>query len=256
MARPPVHADRAEVLRRLGEAVRRVEERAVEARPGRARPAGTGWPGADAALPGGGLAFGAVHEWLGLAPTDGGAAPARPEWTPPLLVLAHLAACVSRLDDGPPRRTVWVGRRVWPTGDALARSGLLEWAVLLDPPDSGSRAWATDAALRCPGIVVVADGSGATTASTRRFQLAAESGGALGLLARPPAESKRISAAFTRWVVARRAGERLGWRIALLRCRGAPAAPGLAWETEFVDDRVVALPADVPDRRGAAAAAS
>lgn len=254
MLEPTPHAGRAEVLRRLEEAIRGVE------RAGGDRPSGvrTGWPGIDAVLPGGGLAFGSVHEWLGVAPPVSASHPRTPpEWTPPLLLLAHLADCASSGVGAPRRRTVWVGRRVWPSGDALARFGLLERALLLDPPDSSSRVWAIDAALRCSGIVVVADGSGASMAASRRFQLAAESGGALGLLARPPGETKRLSAASTRWLVAARPreGSALAWTVTPVRCRSAPL-PEHSWGLEYADDRVVALPADVPDRRGAASAAS
>lgn len=254
MLEPTPHAGRAEVLHRLEEAIRGVERAGT----GGDRPCGVraGWPGIDAALPGG-LAFGSVHEWLGVAPAVSAPRRAAPEWTPPLLILAHLAERASRAADGPRRHTVWVGRRVWLTGDALVRAGLLERALLLDPPDAGSRAWGIDAALRCPGVVVVADGSGVTMAASRRFQLAAESGGALGLLARPPAETKRLSAAATRWLVAARPreGSALAWTVTPLRCRGAPLS-GRSWGLEYADDRVVALAADVPDRRGAASAAS
>ena len=57
--------------------------------------------------------------------------------------------------------------------------------------------WAIDLA-RCTAVAaVVADGS--RLAATRRLQLAAESGSALVLCARPPEEIDHLSAATTRW---------------------------------------------------------
>jgi protein ImuA len=79
-----------------------------------------------------------------------------------------------------------------------------------------------DQALRCSGIAaVVADGSGMTPITSRRLQLAAESGKALALIARPPWEAEEPSYAATRWEVrARGGGELQQWDINLIGCRG------------------------------------
>jgi protein ImuA len=70
--------------------------------------------------------------------------------------------------------------------------------------------------------VVVADGSRLTLNETRRLQLAAEAGGALGLLLRPAHEIQELSAARTRWRVgpALSADSDQRWTVDLLRCKG------------------------------------
>ena len=130
---------------------------------------------------------------------------------------------------------VWIGRRCWPhwTAEADALGG----TILLDPPDEASRVWAVDLALRCPAIgAVVADASGFTMPVTRRLQLAAGQGGALGLLARPPWERKELSAAATRWrvepVISDQDGPR--WAVELLRCKGMqPTSHARRWVVEL-----------------------
>ncbi|MEL6430215.1 MAG: hypothetical protein AAFU73_17410 [Planctomycetota bacterium] len=126
---------------------------------------------------------------------------------------------------------------------ANARSALVERSLFVDPPDDGQRLWTIDAALRCPDVTaVVADGARLGMAATRRLQLAASGAngrGALALLARPPSELGEISAAATRWVIARAParGHAPRWRARLLRVKGAQLfrgartarAPGNAW---------------------------
>ncbi|MEZ6015570.1 MAG: hypothetical protein R3F49_10680 [Planctomycetota bacterium] len=67
---------------------------------------------------------------------------------------------------------------------------------------------------------MVADASGFDMAATRRLALAANTGEALALLARPPHEAGALSAAATRWQVTR-AGDSLAprWRLTLLRAK-------------------------------------
>ncbi|QDU65879.1 ImuA family protein [Engelhardtia mirabilis] len=127
----------------------RVLERGAE-RPERP-PLATGWPGVDRLLGqgaggevGGGLARGAVHEWLGLdtprlahgagaESTRGG----KVGWTPPLFLLAHLAwralTAQGELEASGARDerwVLWIGRRVWPYPRTLTREGgLLECAA-------------------------------------------------------------------------------------------------------------------------------
>ncbi len=141
----------------------------------------------------------------------------------------------------------WIGKSVWPYLPALARSlpgvsFLLERCLFIDPPNEQLRWWAIDVALRCRsegGIAVVGDGRGMSMAMSRRLQLAAEAGSGLGLLARPAAERGSISAARTRWLVARRGGWQTAgalsargegreqhprWMVELLRYKNAPAS--------------------------------
>ncbi len=212
----------------------------------------TGWPTVDRAL-GGGLVRGVLHEWYGLAPpAQPGASPSTPRLTeaPPLFVLIHLARRALARPDAP-REVLWVGRRVWPYSPTLTNR-LLARSVFVDPPDRAAHLAAVDVALRSPALAaVVADGAGVNLAITRRWQLAAEQGGALVLLARPPDERATISAAATRWLVRRvvdptapRAVRGVAiapprWSLHLLRARGVGVATTFASEAE--GDRGLAL---------------
>jgi hypothetical protein len=153
-----------------------------------------------------------IHEWFGGDRAGRG-------WAPPLGILLHLAL---RSLEGSPGCVVWVGRRCWPYPRVLNRAGL-QRSIFVDPPDGASRLWTIDLAARCPGVAaVVADGSGLDMAATRRLQLAAESGSALVLCARPPDEVDHLSAASTRWRVrcAPSADTTPRWIVELLRCKG------------------------------------
>ncbi|MEM9382592.1 MAG: hypothetical protein AAGB93_21750 [Planctomycetota bacterium] len=114
------------------------------------------------------------------------------------------------------------------SADAFTAEGgdLFSRSLFVDPPDAALRLWAIDTALRCGGVTaVVADGSRLGMAATRRLQLAAASADTLVLTARPPSEAGEISAATTRWTVARAPndGENAGpsWSATLLRAKGA-----------------------------------
>jgi len=220
----------------------------------------TGWREVDILIDGG-LSFGAVHEWLGLDLRPRGR-----HWTPALSVLAHLVlqshADADQNEQGRQRWTIWIGRTVWPYPPALARgrSDRVARTLFIDPPDPGARLWAIDVALRCPGVVVVADGSRFDMPATRRLQLSAEQGGSIALLARPPDEVSRLSAAATRWRVDGCADEsgRQRWAISLLRGKGALAAgaTGRMWLVERSDDGgLVAVPPEIRDRSCAPARA-
>lgn len=220
----------------------------------------TGWPAVDGVLAPanafadespemvspalGGLACGAIHEWLGLADADvvpagtpkSGSSVVGERWVPPMSILIHLATQMftSAAPSGGGSffglPTIWwIGKTVWPYLPALARSFqtasesahengaepfsltwpvLLERCIFIDPPSNQLRWWAIDVALRCQseaGLMVIADAHGLSMANSRRLQLAAEAGSALGLLARPATERGSISAARTRWLVQRHA---------------------------------------------------
>jgi protein ImuA len=158
---------------------------------------------------------------------------ARAAWAPPLTILTTIALRASAQTGD---LLVWVGRRCWPMpavlGPAMARS------LLVDPEGDEARFWTIDQALRCPGVgAVVADATRLDMAGSRRLQLAAEAGGAIGLLARPLWERTVISAADTRWLVspqqAPAAARTPRWSLELLRCKGAPlTARGSRWIVE------------------------
>lgn len=224
------------------------------------------------------LPFGETHEWF-TTPS-----PTPTDWSPPLLTLVHLAhqATHRALGIGEGARwTVWVGRRVWPYGHALVQRGTatqtLSRSLFIDAPECGSRLWSIDAALRCPGTVVVADASRLDTAGSRRLQLAAEAGGSIGLFARPPQELGWISLASTRWVVSPCVAPGFGlvlgdlehrpegrchdwrgrWTVRLVRRKGMPAMDSHQWTVERCEDGgLVAVSPDVGDRSRAAVAAS
>ena len=98
----------------------------VFGRPSRA--VSSGWPSIDrvtgSTSGAAGLVRGCVHEWFGV----GGADPALAdrstrEWSPPLLLLTHLArrAASDAAARSAPASVVWIGRRVWPYPGAVAR---------------------------------------------------------------------------------------------------------------------------------------
>jgi protein ImuA len=236
---------------------RRLER--LRARLDRSERAGTGgvlplpFAGIERALPGGGLARGALHELCG-APEQAAVAGFA------AVLLGRLAA------DG---HVAWIG-----PCDALYGPGLLELG--LDPArlivvrtrGRDARLWVLEEALRSPGLVAaLAEVDRLTLTQSRRLQLAAEARGVTGFLLRPPAAGQVPSAAFTRWRIEALAGAGDGrpahrglgppcWRVELFRCRGGrPGSWRVAWHAgnwhEIADP--VALAAEPVDRPAARA---
>jgi len=241
------------ILKALAERIHSVEARST----GAFRTVPTGLDAIDRALPHGGLRAGAVHEWFGVEGTAD--APPRASWTPPLILLIHLARQASRHGAA----VLWVGRHVWPSVHSLTENGgsLLAASLFADPADAGARLWTVDAALRCPGTVVIADGSRMNAASSRRLQLAAEAGGSLGLLARPMQESRELSVAATRWTVVRTGagGQEQRWSICLVRSKGVDAmvTQERSWMVERMSSGgIVVVSPDLDVRLDAAPAAA
>lgn len=202
----------------------------------------------DSAMPHGGLARSAVHEWIGVDEPEPASSdepttskqlhtrrPAsrsiqRPySWSPPLTLLVQIAR-QSLIGPDNLAHVIWIGQPIWPYAPSLAHDpqqsqsqSLLAASLFVQAETVRERVWAADLALRsrCAASVIV-DGSGFDLSATRRLQLAAEAGGALCLLARPPWERHVLSAANTRWAVrccpsfttTRR------WTVELLRCKG------------------------------------
>lgn len=163
----------------------------------------------DDALPGGGLAAGAVHEVMGSA--AGG-----------------FAAMLAGRFAGPALWCVMEHARTELYGPGLAAFGLdTRRLVVARCPSRQDMLWAMEEGLRDPALAVVVgepDRAIALTAS-RRLQLAAETGGVTGLVLRHGAEDGALSpsAVFSRWRAdSLPALTALGtrWRIELLRCRG------------------------------------
>jgi len=198
----------------------------------------TGIEPIDSALPGRGLGLGMTHEWILEASFASGDAWG---WRAPLILMAFLAAQRGGL-------VVLIGRRCWPSAWTLGSVGLdLSDCILAHPRDDDQRLWAIDQSLRCPGVgAVIADASGLDMGASRRLQLAAEAGGVLGLLARPPSEMKSLSAAATRWVVSPRVSgsKRVSWNVSLRRCKagalwsGARAGAVREWTLEWRENRL------------------
>jgi protein ImuA len=173
----------------------------------------------DQHLPSGGLARAAVHEVLA---ADPGAAAGFCA-----LALARASGSGNGAANG---AVMWIAPEpdAWPPG--LVRFGLSPAdLVLVQAPRRQDALWAMEECLRCPGVagaLLAVDGLDLTAA--RRLQLAAEAGGAIGLLLRPDGEEEEgATAALTRWRVGALAGtggaHDLGdprWRLDLLRCRG------------------------------------
>ncbi len=196
----------------------------------------TAWGPIDRALPGQGLGVAKVHEWIGTSQhgPPGRHARARGTWLPPLSILTHLARQAAGIGHGGGGLVLWVGEAVWPFPAAMvdcAADPLLSRSVFVRAASAGERLWAADLALRSSAAaVVIADGSRFDLSATRRVQLAAEAGGGICFLARPPWERAELSAAFTRWGVRvsppdpRSAHHTRRWTVELLRCKGAQPA--------------------------------
>ncbi|WP_424814028.1 ImuA family protein [Roseococcus sp. YIM B11640] len=183
-------------------------------------------PELDAHLPWNGLPLAGMHEVLA---ADPGAA------------MGFSALMLARAQAALPGRTIlWIAPEpdAYPPG--LAQLGLSAASlVLVRAARPADALWAAEEGLRCPAIAAaLLFGATPDLTAARRLQLAAETGGGIGLLLRPDDESPGPTAALTRWRISARAASNatphhLGdpaWEIALLRARGG--RPG-AWAGEW-----------------------
>jgi len=198
----------------------------------------------DRALPGGGLACGALHEILGTGgdEEDGAVAAAFAAG-----ILGRLTIQKSSAGDG---TVLWCLPRPDLYGPGLAAHGLdPARLVLVRAARDGEILWAMEEGLRAPGIVAVLGEVGALAAvASRRLQLAAERSGVTAFLLRrwrdggqAARERNLPNAAVTRWRITalpsrpQRGEPGVGlprWWVELLRCRGGE--PG-CWEVEVAD---------------------
>jgi protein ImuA len=195
-----------------------------------------GVPALDEALPGGGLALGALHEIGGFSPAEEEGAEGA----------AFLAGILARLE--PRRPVLWCHLRADLHAPGLALHGLApERLVLAQAGTEAELLWAMEEGLRCRALAaVVGELDGLSLTASRRLQLAAE-GSAIAAFAlrrrrhaAPVGADAQPTAAATRWRIAslpsRLSGEPgLGqplWHIELLRCRGG--RPG-RWVVEACD---------------------
>jgi protein ImuA len=219
---------------------------------GRTRPvAPLGLAALDAALPGGGLPLGALHEIEG----------ERAEWDDGVTT-GFCLALLARLNKAAAnaRPILWVSRHSDLYPPALAcqgANGSLDPGrfLLVRARSDAEVLWALEEGLRCARLAaVVGEVDGLDRLAGRRLQLAAEASRtgtgpestgvtafALHRRFRPPRRGRAASAALSRWrVTAAPSNDLLGesflgrprWRLDLLRCRGA--APG-SWQVEWDD---------------------
>jgi len=161
------------------------------------------------------LRRGVLVEWLS-AETGSGAST--------LALMAAREACQA------PRACVVVDRRGEFYPPAAASQGLdLGRLIVVRPQSTADGIWALDQALRCAGVGAVVNWQDRLDALTfRRLQLAAATGGTLGLLIRPESARREPSWAEVRWLVqplptAEGAHARRRLRVELLRARGGAA---------------------------------
>ncbi len=203
-----------------------------------------GVPVIDAALPGGGLALGAVHEVEGAAAEEEDGA----------VAAAFLAGILARLS--PARPVLWCLKRPDLHAPGLALFGLKpQRLILARAPNDSEILWVMEEGLRSAALAaVVGEITGVSMTATRRLQLAAENSGVTGFLLHRES-STAASSAVTRWRVAALPGSltpgepgvgRAQWQVELLRCRGAVPA---MWKMEGCDATgSVSLSAAMADR--------
>ena len=211
----------------------------------------------DRALPGGGLARGALHEILGAGRDEEDGA----------LAAAFAAYILGRLTGTADGIVLWCLPRPDLYGPGLAAHGLdPARVVLVRAPRDAEIPWAMEEGLHAPGIVAVVGEVGTLPGiASRRLQLAAEHFGTTAFLLRrwrdggQAAHERALpNAAVTRWRIAALPSRPMPgepgvghprWRIELLRCRGGEP---VCWEMEVPDATDhVSLAAALADRPAA-----
>ena len=223
----------------------------------------------DSALPSGGLVRGALHEFLYNDPLDPRAVACT---IPALLAYNAHAAIASHVqrshwgsqndslrstqkdslratqgitqgitqDQQPkPRqrhsplpRTLWIGKRAWPSPPALAgltschpslSESFFEHSLFIDPPSDAAALWAIDLALRSAAIdVVVAACPRISRTTTQRLSLGAKKYGTTAILLRSHGDYATPSCAASRWSIAPTPSshDAPAWRLTLAKLRG------------------------------------
>ena len=217
----------------------------------------------DSELPEHGLSCSAIHEFA--------LADELPQkrWLAPLHILTVLLKSLyektphEQTEKQPRRIIIWVGKACWPTPHLLEQVfGKFDrdWSgscLFIDPPTADARLWSMQQVLQSPSVqAVVGDSSGFNFIASRRLQLAAGRGRALGLMVRPPWEMGKASAAQSRWRLTSCAEAADGpcWRLAALRVRGLMRE--LDWTVRWSNPRtgtaglqLVSAPAAAPRLR-------
>lgn len=218
----------------------------------------------DEHLPWGGLAAGAVHEILdGDAPTSNSTSNSTTKIGGALngAVTAFAAALAGKAQHTRARPIVWIAPRIT-ARESLYAPGLAGFG--LDPADliavrvppggdfAATALWAMEEALRAPTVgLVCAEIEALDLTASRRLQLAAETGGGLGLLLRRDVGRDARSAlpptaCVSRWRIAALPGGpseysnlpgTTRWQAELLRARGGrPRSWQLEWRNDGQDN--------------------
>lgn len=192
----------------------------------------------DEALPDGGLPGGCVHELTG---GDAGTA------------TAFAAAALSRVATATAKPALWIvrGRDLYAPG--LAFYGLTpDRLIAARVRNHKDLLWAMEEALRCRGVsAVLGEAREIDLTASRRLQLAAETGGTVGILLLGEPQRMAAASSVTRWRVSSLPGvlrpgepgvpaER--WRVELLRCRGG--RPG-EWTLEWREGKWFSVGGDM-----------
>ena len=180
----------------------------------------------DSLLPAGGFQRGTLVEWLG----DAGSGATT------LALLTAREAC----RQGGALVVMDPQRRFYPP--AAAGLGMdLNNLVIVCPQDAKDASWAMHQALSCPAVAAVLCWPEKLDSRTfRRWQLAAETGGSLGLLVQPSSAAGRPAWSDVQLRMQALPGDDEGrngrrrWRVELLRCRGG--AGGRSIDVELDDE--------------------
>ena len=225
--------NRLEIVAQLRQQVGRLEAAAIPAGPDLLR-FSSGCAELDHLLPAGGVRRGTLLEWL--SPGAGGGA-------------GTLALMVAREACRAGGALVVVDRRGEFYPPAALRWGIdLSRTLLIRPARQADDHWAFDQALRCAGVRAVLGWPERLDDRTfRRWQLAAQGGGSVGLLLRPSAAAASPSWAEARLLVQPIVGDvshSRRVRVELLRCRGGVGSGSVELE---IDDEtgVVRLAAEL-----------
>ena len=190
------------ILRNLRDRIAQIEGFSP---PRLARTCPTGWPAVDAALPGGGLLQGAVHEIHSPDPADGAA-------------IGFVARIIGRFQSAiPARMALWASCR--PDLFAPCAKGTDPSRLIMAKCRSSDEVlFAIEESCKNKSIsVIFGDISEVDFSLSRRLQLAAADTGSTILLLRPSRFEPAPSAAATRWRAECGPG---GWSLSLFRCRG------------------------------------
>ncbi|NQU25045.1 MAG: hypothetical protein HQ567_27480 [Candidatus Nealsonbacteria bacterium] len=212
--------NRIEALRRQIVRVEQTRQNAEDV------PVASGCSPLDRLLGNGGFRRGTLVEWLAAGQSSGAET---------LALTAAREAC----RQGGTLVVLDARREFYPP--AAVRLGIeLQRLVVVHPTGPADAAWALDQALRCPGVAAaVAWAEKVDGPTLRRWQLAAEQSGALGLLIRPESARHEPSWAEVRLLVEplpvrSLQSHRRRSKVHLLRCRRATG--GRSAEVEIDDE--------------------